>query len=52
MIIFISYRKNVVFRSVYFPGIRKKKRNPVDFFLLFKNCDNKPDYEFAKEMAD
>lgn len=31
----------------------EKKRNPVDFFfLLYKNCDNKPDYEFAKEMAD
>lgn len=52
MIIFIFYRKNVVFRLVYFLGIWKKKWNLVDFFLLYKNCDNKFDYEFVKEMVD
>lgn len=30
----------------------EKKPKSGRFFLLYKNCDNKPDYEFAKEMAD
>lgn len=29
-----------------------EKRNPVGFFLLYKNYNIEPDYDFAEEMAD
>lgn len=50
MIIFYFLQKKCGFYISLFFRYLKKKLKFDRFFLLYKNCDNKFDYEFVKEM--